>query len=543
MIDKSLIFGIIGGLGLFIFGIKIMSDGLKKVAGEKMRRILTFLTAHRFKGLILGTIVTSIIQSSSATVVMLIGFVNAGLMTLVQAIPVILGANIGTTITAQLIAFKLTDYALPIVAIGVTLNMFAKKKTTQQLGEAILGFGVLFLGLSIMAGSVEVLGNGSAIHNIFAKFSHNIFLGIIVGTIVTGILQSSSVTTGIIIVMATMGLLDLKGAIPLVFGANIGTCVTALLASLGTNLTAKRTAFAHIIQKSIGAIIGLSMFSFYLYFIPKTSHDLARQVANSHTLFNIITSSLFIGFVPLYARFIEKIIPGEEILIEHGPKYLAKSLLNTPAIAIDAAKKEIMRMMLLTKEMVELSMDAFRTGNNSAAEKVLVREDMIDELRDSIANYLIRITEREITETEAKMIPSFLHSINDIERIGDHAENIAELALRMTEKKIIIPTDEIAEINTMYKIVDGMMHKVIDALSELDIELTHDIFQKERDLNRKFMQYRESHVGKLNSKQYQSFASIVYTDMLANFEKIGDHITNVAQAIHGKFLWNMDDVF
>jgi phosphate:Na+ symporter len=231
------------------------------------------------------------------------------------------------------------------------------------LGEAILGFGVLFLGLGIMAGSVEVLGNGSAIHNIFAKFSHNIFLGIIVGTIVTGILQSSSVTTGIIIVMATMGLLDLKGAIPLVFGANIGTCVTALLASLGTNLTAKRTAMAHIIQKSIGAIIGLSMFSFYLYFIPKTSHDLARQVANSHTLFNIITSLLFIGFVPLYAKLIERILPGEEILIEHGPKYLAKNLLNTPAIAIDAAKKEILRMMSLTKEMVEISVRAFRTGN------------------------------------------------------------------------------------------------------------------------------------------------------------------------------------
>ena len=543
MLQKELIFGIIGGLGLFIFGIKIMSDGLKKVAGERMRRILTYLTAHRFKGLVLGTIVTSIIQSSSATVVMLIGFVNAGLMTLVQAIPVILGANIGTTITAQLIAFKLTDYALPIVAIGVTLNMFAKKKTTQQLGEAILGFGVLFLGLSIMAGSVEVLGNGSAIHNIFAKFSHNIFLGVIVGMIVTGILQSSSVTTGIIIVMATMGLLDLRGAIPLVFGANIGTCITALLASLGTNLTAKRTAWAHIIQKSIGAIIGLSMFSFYLYFIPMTSQDLARQVANSHTLFNIITSLLFIGFVPLYAKLIERVLPGEEILIEHGPKYLSKNLLNTPAIAIDAAKKEIMRMMSLTKEMVEISVRAFRTGNTGDAERVLVSEDMIDELRDSIANYLIRITEKEISEMEAKMVPSFLHSINDIERIGDHAENIAELALRMVDKKITIPEDELADLGKMYNIVQRMMNKAIDALSDLDVELTHDIFKKEKELNRKFMQFREGHVEKMNSKQYQSFSSIIYTDMLANFEKIGDHITNIAQAIHGKFLWNMDDVF
>ncbi|MCK5283090.1 MAG: Na/Pi cotransporter family protein [Nanoarchaeota archaeon] len=541
--QQELIFGVIGGLGLFIFGIKIMSEALKKVAGEKMREILRYLTNNRFSGLGLGAIVTSIIQSSSATTVMVVGFVNAGLMTLVQAIPVILGANIGTTITAQLIAFKLTDYALPIVGVGAALFMFGKKKRTKQVGEAILGFGILFLGLSIMGGSVKSLGSSSVIHDVFAAFSHNPVLGIIIGMIVTAIVQSSSVTTGIILVMAGMGLLDLNGAIPLVFGTNIGTCVTAIIATLRTNITAKRAAVAHVIFNVTGTIIAMLMLPLYIYIVTRISFSIERQIANVHTIFNIVNALIFIGFVPLYAKLINKIVPGEDIVIEQGPKYLDKNLLNTPSIAVDAAKKEILRMMRYAKEMVEIAMNAFSTDNRKDIERVHGREDLVDELRDAIAGYLVKIAEEEISETEAKMIPSFLHSINDIERIADHAENMADLAERKIDEGITLAEEERLDIDRMYVIVKDMIYNVTKAISDLDKELTQEIFRKERELNHSFIKFRENHVNRLNIKVHSGSASIIFVDMLTNFEKIGDHTTNIAQAIQGKFQWNLDDIY
>ena len=539
---QELIFGIFGGLGLFIFGIKIMSDGLKKVASETMRDILTYLTKHRFSGLFLGTIITSIIQSSSATTVMVVGFVNAGLMTLTQAIPVILGANIGTTITAQLIAFNLTDYALPIVGLGSFMYIFAKRRKARQIGEAILGFGTLFLGLSIMGSAVKTLGSGSAIHNAFAAVSNNPFLGIFVGMIATAIVQSSSVTTGIVIIMAGMGLLDLSGAIPIILGTNIGTCITAMLASIKTNLTARRTAIAHVLFNIIGTVIAMLMLPVYISIATSTSANIGRQVANVHTLFNVFNAMLFIGFVPLFVNLIKKIVPGEETIIEHGAKYLDKNLLNTPAIAIDASRNEILRTTHFANEMFETAVDSFHTGNKADIDKVRAREALVDELRDSITDYLVKITEREISDTEAKMIPGLLHSINDIERIGDHAENIAALAERKMDDGIKFSDDAMRDMDKMHSDVEEMMQDIINALTDLDKGITKKIIKKENLLNQNFIKFRETHVIRLGKGKCDNLAGVIFVDMLSNFEKIGDHITNIAQAIEGKLQWNSDDV-
>ncbi|MBU0627665.1 MAG: Na/Pi cotransporter family protein [Nanoarchaeota archaeon] len=534
----SLIFSIIGGLGLFIFGIKMMGDGLQKVAGQKMREILAHLTKNRFIGLGLGAFVTSIIQSSSATTVMVIGFVNVGLMNLVQSIPIILGADIGTTITAQLIAFKLTDYALPIVGIGASMYLFAKKRKTKQLGESILGFGILFLGLSIMSGGVKPLGSSPIVHNTFVRLSYNPFLGVLVGTIATGILQSSSVTTGIILSLASVGLLDLRGAIPLVLGANIGTCITAVLASIGANLSAKRAAFVHVVFKVIGTMIALLLFPIYILAVTHSSTDIMRQIANFHTIFNVVNGAIFIGFTPLFVKLMKKVVPGKEQVIERGPKYLDKNLLKTPTIAIEAAKKEILRTLKFTKEMLENAMNVFYENNKKKVQKVWMREDIVDELQESITNYVQKITEKELDEKESAMIPSLFHSINDIERIADHATNLTNIAERKIDEGIVLSKTAVEEIRRANLVIMEMMDDTIKAFPDLDKQLAKVILDKEERINRMVIEFRCNHVDRLGKGICKHLSGLIFVDILMNMEKVGDHLTNIAQAIQGRLQWN-----
>jgi phosphate:Na+ symporter len=540
MVDLNitqLIFSLIGGLGLFIFGIHMMGDGLQKAAGQKMRSILGKLTKHRFVGLGLGTLVTAAIQSSSATTVMVVGFVNAGLMTLVQSIPIILGANIGTTITAQLIAFKLTDYTLPIVAIGAAMYLFGKTKRIKQIGEAILGFGILFLGLNIMSSGVKPLGNSELIRSAFTKLSHNPLLGILVGTVATIIVQSSSVSTGIVLALATTGLLDINAALPIILGTNIGTCVTAMLASIGANISARRTAIAHVLFNVIGTVIALVLFPFYLKIVLASSSDLLRQIANFHTIFNVVNALLFIGFVKQFAKIVQKVIPGKVETIEFGPKYLDKNLLNTPSIAIDAAKREIRRTLKLAKHMVRDALNAFYNDNREEIKNVMSKEDVVDELQTAITDYLVKITQKEISEKEAMMVPSLLHSINDIERIADHAVNIAEVAERKIDNKLKLGKTALAEIKKVDSIIDQMIKDAIEALPDLDKKLAKKIKENEEKVNQYVLEFRDKHTNRLSKGACSHKAGLIFIDLLMNFEKIGDHLVNVAEAIEGKLSW------
>ena len=457
--------------------------------------------------------------------------------------PVIIGANIGTTITAQLVAFKLTDYALPIIAIGAFLFIFTKKRRTKQIGEAIIGFGILFLGLSILTFAIKDNTSAAVIENFFTMFAHHPLLAILVGMIATEIVQSSSVTTGIVVVMAGAGMLDLQTALSFLFGINIGTTITALIASIGTNITAKRAAAAHIMFNVIGTAIAMSIFPLYLKIIPLTSSDLARQVANAHTMFNVINGAIFLGVIPLYVQLIKKIVPGKEVIIEQGPKYLQKNLLSTPSIALHAARKEILRMMGLCREMVNSAVSAFHTENRKDIQKVLARENLVDELRDAITSYLILITQRDMSDREAKMIPSFLHSINDIEKIGDHAENIAMLAERKIDEGLEFSKLALKDLKHMDNLVKEMMNDAIKALPTLDRKIADRILLREAELNKCFIKFRESHVKRLGNGHCDTLAGIEFVDMLANFEKIGDHLSNIAYAIQGKLQWDADDIF
>lgn len=529
---KELIFGVVGGLGLFIYGIWEMSEGLHKAFGGRMRKILNSLTGSPVKGILVGTGITSIIQSSSATTVMVVGFVNAGLMTLVQALGVIFGANIGTTVTAQLIAFKLTEYALPIIGIGMLTILLAKKKTHKYIGEFLLGFGILFLGLNILTAVVKPLGQYPLFNNILVSFSRNPFLGILAGAVITAILQSSSVTTGMVLGLAMVNLVDLKAAIPLLLGCNIGTCVTALIASIGTNISAKRAAVAHIMFNVIGVVYFIPFLGPFQNLVVHTSGDLTRQIANAHTLFNVINTILFVPFIPLYANLLTKIVKGkEEEEIEYLPKYLEKHLLNTPPIAIEAAIKETIRTLGLTQKMVSLAMNSFFNNDVKSLEKITRGEEAVDSLREAITNYLVELMQQELSREESRKIPPLIHAINDVERIGDHAENLRDLAQQKIDNRMPFSDMAMEELQKMYEDINRMINCSINALGIRNIDEAKLVLEQECQINTLRDRLKENHVKRLEQRQCNVLSGIVFLDTISNLEKIGDHLTNVAQAV------------
>lgn len=538
MFIKELIFGIIGGLGLFVYGIHLMGEGLHKFAGRGIRQILRSLTTNPFMAMLVGAIVTALIQSSSATTVLAIGFVNAGLMTLNQTIGVILGANVGTTVTAQIIAFKLTDYALPILGIGFAMNFFCKGKSWKNIGEFLLGFGMLFLGLSIMTSVVKPMADNPVIRASFIKYSNNTMLAVIIGVVVTAILQSSSATTGIILALAAANLITLDGAIPLILGCNIGTCVTALFASIGTSINAKRTAWAHIFFNVIGSVIFLSFLRPFKFVVMHTSTDLVRQCANAHTLFNIIGSFMFLPFTNVYAKFIGRVIAGkDEAEIDYIPTYLENHLLNTPEIAVDAATKEIIRTLKLTRKMIVSSMQGFFEKDPKHLQKIDAQEDAVDARRLEITNYLVELMQRQLSQEVSKKIPAMVHVINDIERIGDHAVNLKALAQQENELKLNFSQKAVEETKTTYQELMDMLDVTIEALRENDVNKASIILNKEDNINRMRDEFKANHINRLEKGQCNVLSGVVFIDVLSNFEKIGDHLTNVGQAIMDSLQW------
>ncbi len=538
MEKQVLIFGIIGGLGLFIYGIKLMGEGLQRAAGERLRSILKSLTSTPFKGMLVGLGVTSLIQSSSATTVMLVGFVNAGLMTLKQALGVILGADIGTTITAQIVAFKLTEYALPAIGLGFFINMFVKRRFWKNLGLFIFGFGILFLGLNIMMSVAKPFTNSEAAKNVFINFSRNPLLGVLAGMLVTAIAQSSSATVGMVIALASVGLLDLSSAIPIIFGGNIGTCITAMLASIGTNISARRTAIGHVLFKFLGTLIVLSILPFYIKIVSLTSTDIARQCANAHMIFNIIITAFFLPFTALFTKLITRIVPGkEEEVVELGPMYLEKHLINTPLVALDASTKEIIRMAKLAKSMVSNAMDGFLNSNVRALASVDRKERAVDSLQEAITNYLMELTQVQLSPEQANKIPSLLHSVNDIERIGDHSENLVELAERKIEQSLPFSNEAIAELKDMYNKVLKMYDKIMEALESNRTEDARVALEMEDEINKLTGILRQNHIQRLGERKCFVLSGIVFLDMVSNFEKIGDHLANVAEAVAGRLQW------
>ena len=424
----STIVKLLGGLGLFIYGMKLMGDGLENAAGDSLKSILEKVTSNRVIAVLVGTIVTAIIQSSSATTVMVVGFVNAGLMNLSQALGVIMGANIGTTITAHLVAFKLDEIAPLFVFVGAAMVMFAKNRKHLELGNIILGFGILFTGMGIMSSAMKPLAKTPMFTQLLLAVGDNWIIGILTGLALTAVLQSSSATTGILIALASTNSITVSLAIPILFGCNIGTCVTALLASIGTNKTAHKAAFLHLTFNVLGTIIFIPFLRILGDFVVTTSTDVSRQIANAHTIFNITNTALLLPFSKYIVMFVNKVIPDDENEEKPGVKFIDDRVLETPVIAAGQVIKETIRMAHKAKENVELSMKAFIDSNEKLIEQVYKNEETINLLEEAITSYLVKLAQCNLSEKEQTIVASTLHVVIDIERIGDHAENIADLA-------------------------------------------------------------------------------------------------------------------
>lgn len=532
--DINIIFNIVGGLALFIYGISVMGEGLQNAAGERVKTILKALTFKPWIGICVGVLITSIIQSSSATSVLAIGFVNAELMSFVQALPIILGANIGTTVTAQIIAFKFTHYALPILAVGFFIYFSSKKRTVKNFGYFLLGLGVLFLGLSIMTSALKPLASNPALRNMFIKYSNNVLLAIIIGAITTAIIQSSSATTGIIIALASSNLLTIEGAIPLILGCNIGTCITALIASIGTNINAKRTALSHVVFNMIGVLIFLPLITPFKNIVIYTSTDIARQCANAHTIFNVVGTLVFLPFVNLYAKSIIKLLPGEPEEIDClETKYLEPHLLNTPSIAIEATIKEIIRMLNLTKSMVTLSVKSLNTNKINHLSTIDRKEQAVDTRRYSIIAYLVSLMEHPMSHEESLKIPKIMHIASDIERIGDHAINLKKLAIQQINEKISLSSEASIELTEVSSYIFNMFEVILSALSSKTDRVfkLNTIRMLENNINKARDKYKNNYIKRLKDKKCDVKTGVIFIDTLSNFEKIGDHITNIGQAI------------
>jgi len=559
---KQAVFGTafltIGGLGLFLFGMGLMSEGLKKVAGRKLRRIVESMTKRPYIAFLVGAGVTALVQSSSATTVMIIGFVNAGLLTLKQAICVIIGTNVGTTVTAWLVsisgvgALKITLYALPAVGIGFFMRTLGKTRKTKSTGQILLGFGILFVGIAFMKEGFEPLERSEKVKTLFIALSEWPILAILAGTVLTTLLQSSSAAIAIVQLLAMEGAFGsewqsvLNVAIPFVLGSNIGTTITAQLAALQANLNAKRAAWAHTFFNILGVIIAfpfvhLGWFSALVGIISPWElgpGTIAANIAIAHTVFNVGNSVIFLPISGLLAKLVIKLVPERAGDVAAKPVVLEEHLLDTPVIALEQAKLEIIRMAKTAKTALENSIDGIVNDDRRKLESTRQIEDYLDEFQYEITSYLSALSRREVSDEVSVELPVLLHTVNDLERIGDHAVNVVEIAERKIEQKLVFSDFAVDEADQLRKEAEQMFDYVIAALENNDAGAARAALVNEGNLNKMQMDFRYSHVRRMSEGVCSPEAGLIFIDLVDNIEKIGDHLTNIAQAVIGGLQWN-----
>lgn len=531
----NIVISLIGGLGLFLYGMSLMGEGLQKSAGDKLKKIIELLTSNVVMGVLVGTVVTGIIQSSSATTVMVVGFVNAGIMNLSQAIGVIMGANIGTTVTAQLVSFNLEGIAPIALGIGILFYLFTSNQKTKHLSEILIGFGILFTGMEFMKDAVAPLAEYKAFTDALLYFSKNPVLGILAGFAITGIVQSSSASMGMLIALASQGILPLSSALPILYGDNIGTCVTSLLSSVGASRNARRAAVMHLSFNVIGTIIFMLVLNkpisaIVTHFDPT---DTARQIANAHTLFNLTNVIILLPFSKYIVKLANRLIPIKETESEivNNTKYLDERMFSTPSIALGNTVQEVVRMGHKATNSLEHSIAGFLNKSNEDINKAFESEKVVNKLQKDILNYLLKLSKEPLRDDERFRTDLLFNTVNDIERVSDHAENIAELAISVKEMNISFSDSAIREI---YEIYNKTITNFKDALIVLDVkdfELANKVLEVENEVNYLEKTFRNSHMIRLNNGSCTIDAGVLYLDLLTNLERISDHSTNIVKQV------------
>lgn len=535
----SNILGLLGGLALFLYGMQMMSDGLENIAGNKMKSILEKLTANRFLGVFVGAIITAVIQSSSATTVMVVGFVNSGLMTLNQAVWIIMGANIGTTITGQLISLDVGAYAPLIAFFGVVGIVFVKSAKIQHIGHILAGFGVLFIGMDMMGLAMEPLKNSEAFISLMTKFS-NPLLGILAGAVFTAIIQSSSASVGILQTLAANGLIPFSSAVFVLFGQNIGTCITAVLASIGTNRSAKRTTIIHLMFN----IFGTTIFTIVCLFLPLadfienlTPGNYSAQIANMHTFFNIATTLILLPLGNYLAKLAILILPerrmaknSEDIHFALSDVYANGNIkLGFSAVHMDMLAREIERMITLAKGNVDRCFNAVLSTDLSLFDKAEKIENTIDYLNKEISHYISKTLVYNSTNTDVAATEEYFRIAGNVERIGDHALNIGGYVKVMQEKNVIFSDAAKTEIKNMQEITAKAIDYVLNKEDDVSAWLG-EIAALEQQIDDMTTEYRESHIQRMRLGECSEEGCILYSEMLTDFERIGDHVLNIGQS-------------
>ena len=532
----SLILTLMGGLGLFLFGMNFMSQGLQKAAGAKLRSVLTAISKNKYIAVLFGALFTAIIQSSGATTVMVVTFVNAGLMELAQAVGIIFGANIGTTITAQLVSFNLTAVAPVILFVGVVMFLFMKKPIFKKIGEVVIGFGALFMGISMMSGAMSQLNDYPAVINTLAQLTNPV-LAILVGLIITVIVQSSSVTVSILLLMAGQGLVTLPVCFYFILGCNIGSCTPAVMAAMDAKKDAKRAALIHVLFNVFGMIIIsviliFAMEPFTAFIQAISGSDIKRSVANTDTIYKVFQTLIFLPVSTQFIKLVNKLVPGDDVKHEGFTlQYISMNTVFSPTAAIVEAMQEISRMGRKAEQNLKLSMEAFFDGEQAKIDQVYGTEKYIDYLSHEITDYLVDVNQRQLPVSDSLKIGALFHVVNDIERIGDHAENIADAAVRMKEENITFSKKATKEIQDMFEKDMRVLTCALEMFENEERSHMEEILTIEEEVDQMEIDLQNSHIRRMAKGKCSPESGLIFTDLVTGLERVADHATNIAFAL------------
>lgn len=527
--DIGMIIGLLGGLGLFLYGMKMMGDGLENAAGSKLKFILNKVTANPISSVLVGTIVTILMQSSSATTVMVIGFVNSGLLNLVQATGLIMGANIGTTTTAFLVSMNIDALVPILIFTGSFLFLFTRAKKRRDLAAILLGFGILMLGMELMGDAMYPLRDSEVFRNLILTVANKWFLGILIGLGITMLIQSSSATTGILVALTATGGITINAAFPLILGANIGTCITALLSSITANKMAKKAAVIHLLFNVMGAIIFLPLGKYLIEIVTYLSPESIKlQISFIHLIFNVSNTLVLLPFAGLLIKAANKLVGEEE---DKAQEILDRRLLQTPSIAEGQVILETVKLAELAKENLKLATEAFINDDLTHLDLVYKNEARINEVTEIITNFLVELSGSDIDINEFARVGDTYHVLNDIERIGDHAENIMELAEERNRKNVEITPDGVEELKNIFNYTNLAMDIAIQSYENNDKQKALSIEQTEKRIDDLQREYREAHIRRLNAGRCSALAGILFLDLISNLERVGDHAKNIADTI------------
>ena len=533
---QEIVFSFFGGLGLFLFSIKYMGDALQQSAGDRLRYYIDKYTSNPFLGVLVGIAMSALIQSSSGVTVITVSLVSAGLLTLRQAIGIIMGANIGTTITSFLIGFNLGDYGLPMIFVGSALLFFTSNRTLNNLGRIIFGVGGIFFAFNIMSGAMEPLKSIPAFQDYLTTLGDRPIMGVVIGTVLTMIIQSSAAIIGILQSLYTGNLIDLHGAIPILLGSNIGTCITAVLAALGANVSAKRVAGARILFNVIGTILFMIVLSPFIYFMEWLQGELylthAMTIAFAHGTFNITNTVLLFPFIGTLAYLVTKLIPGDDEVVPYETVYLDRLLLKqAPAIALGNAKKELIHLGAYATQSFEAAFLFFDTADNSYAEKTELLEDTVNRVDEELTKYLVELSSESLTQHEGEVLSSLLDATRDLERIGDHSVNLVHLMTYNQSKGVLFSPAAIKEVNQLYSNTHRMVLDALKVIIDNDTVLAGEVIERHRELAQSARQIRKNHIQRMNIGECTPLAGINFIDLISPCTRITDHALNLVEKV------------